>query len=151
MALVVLQNLMSLTKKRGLHSEMSHASSQDTYQAISVKAEVLSDAEAEEDPDPVPFPGIIAEPEVSCVSVPMLRGFHRYGYPLFFELCCSEQLTFITNYFLNKRSTYRAWSCLEEADITTHLRLPPSQSLSTCLVMIIQNQPCSRCLHFVHK
>jgi hypothetical protein len=76
-ALVVLQNLTGSKKERVLHSEMSPASSQDTYQAISVKAEVLSDAEAEENPDPITFPGIIAEPEVSCVSMSMLGRFHK--------------------------------------------------------------------------
>jgi hypothetical protein len=49
-ALLVLQNLTDSEKERGLRSEMSPAASQDVYQAISVKAEVLSDAEAEEDP-----------------------------------------------------------------------------------------------------
>jgi hypothetical protein len=52
---------------------MSPGASQDAYQAISVKAEVPSDAEAEEDPLAITFPGgIKAEPEVSCVSVSML-------------------------------------------------------------------------------
>jgi hypothetical protein len=56
---------------------MSPASSKDGYQAISVKTEVLSDAEAEEDSLAITFPGgIKAEPEVSCVSVSMLGGFH---------------------------------------------------------------------------
>jgi hypothetical protein len=56
---------------------MSPASSQDGYEAISVKAEVLSDAEAGEDPLEITFPGgIKAEPEVSCVSVSMLGRCH---------------------------------------------------------------------------
>jgi hypothetical protein len=38
----------------------------------SVKAEVPSDAETEAAPDPITFPGIKAEPEVSCFSVSML-------------------------------------------------------------------------------
>jgi hypothetical protein len=83
MALVVLQNLTGSKKEGCLHSEMSRISSQDTYQAISVKAEVLSDAEAEEDPDTVTFPELVAESEVSCVSVSMLGRFYKYGYPLF--------------------------------------------------------------------
>jgi hypothetical protein len=85
-ALVVLQNLTGSKKKRDLHSEMSGASSQDTYQAISVKYEVLSDAEAEEDPHPIKFPGTIIEPKVSCVSVFMLGGFHKYRYPSLYEI-----------------------------------------------------------------
>jgi hypothetical protein len=71
-ALVILQNLTESEKKRSLCSEMSAASSQDASQAISVKAEVTSDAEAEEDPLAITSPGIKAEPEVSCVSLSML-------------------------------------------------------------------------------
>jgi hypothetical protein len=85
-ALVVLQNLTDLEKVRCLCSEMSPASSQNAYQAISVKAEVLSDVEEEEDPLPVTFPGIKVEPEVSCVSVSMLGVFHKYRYSLFYQL-----------------------------------------------------------------
>jgi hypothetical protein len=62
---------------RGLCSEICPAASHDAYQAISIKSEVPSDAEAEEDPLAIPFPaGIKAEPEVSCVSVSMLSRFH---------------------------------------------------------------------------
>jgi hypothetical protein len=71
-ALIVLQNLTDSEKQRGMDSEMSPAFSQDSYQAISVKAEVPSDAEAEEDP----LAGMKAEPEVSCASVSMLGQFH---------------------------------------------------------------------------
>jgi hypothetical protein len=55
---------------------MSPASSQDAYKAISVKAEVPSDAETEEDPLSITSPGVKAEPEVSYVSVSMLGRFH---------------------------------------------------------------------------
>jgi hypothetical protein len=85
-ALVILQNLTDSEKEQGLHSEMCPASSQDTYQAVSVKAEVPSDAEAEEDPDPITFPGTITEPEVSYLSVSMLGGFHRYRYSSLYGL-----------------------------------------------------------------
>ncbi|XP_033607406.1 zinc finger protein 782-like [Cryptotermes secundus] len=51
-------------KLQGPCSEMSPASSQDSYQAISVKAEVLSDAEEEESPVPLTFVEIKAEPEI---------------------------------------------------------------------------------------
>jgi hypothetical protein len=52
-----------------------------------MNAEVRSSAEAEEDPFAVTFPGgIKAEPEVSCVSVSMLGGFHKYKYPSFYKL-----------------------------------------------------------------
>jgi hypothetical protein len=59
-----------------LCTEMSPASPYDTYQAISIKAEVPSDAEAEADPLAITFPGIKSESEVSCVSVTMSGRFH---------------------------------------------------------------------------
>jgi hypothetical protein len=68
-AFVVLQNLADLEKGQGLCSEICPASSHDAYEAISIKAEVFSDAEGEEYPVPIKFPGIKAEPEVSCISV----------------------------------------------------------------------------------
>jgi hypothetical protein len=85
-ALLVLQNLRDSENVQGLCGEICPASSRDAYQAIGIKAEVPSDVEAEEDPDPMTFPGIKAEPEVSCVSVSMLGGFHKYIYPSFYEL-----------------------------------------------------------------
>jgi hypothetical protein len=66
---------MDLEKVRSLHSEICPASSHNTYPAVSIKAEVFSDAEEEEYPEPLTFVGIEAEPEVSCVSVSMLWGF----------------------------------------------------------------------------
>jgi hypothetical protein len=80
---LVLQNPRDLEKERGPCGEICPVSSQDAYQAISIKAEVLSDAEAEEDPDTKTFPGIKAEPEVSCVSVSMLGRLPQYNYPHF--------------------------------------------------------------------
>jgi hypothetical protein len=65
---------------------MSPASSQDAYQAIRVKAEVLSDAEGEECPHPITYLGIKAEPEVRCVSLSIVGGFYKYRYPSFYEL-----------------------------------------------------------------
>jgi hypothetical protein len=65
---------------------MCPASSQDAYQAISIKAEVLSDAEAEEDPLAITSPGMKAEPEVSCVSLSMLGRFHKDRYLSFYKL-----------------------------------------------------------------
>jgi hypothetical protein len=79
--LLVLQNVTDSEKERSLCCEMSPASLQeDAYQAIGVKAEVPSDEEAKEDPDPITFPGIKAEPQVSCVTVSVLGGFHKYKY-----------------------------------------------------------------------
>jgi hypothetical protein len=68
-AFVVLQNLADLEEGHGLCSEICPASSSDAYQAVTTKTEVFSDAEEEEYPVPITFPGINAEPEVSCVSV----------------------------------------------------------------------------------
>jgi hypothetical protein len=68
-AFVVLQNLTDLEKVRDMCSEMCPASSCDAYQAVAIKAEVFSNAEEEEYPVRITFPGIKAEPEVSCVSV----------------------------------------------------------------------------------
>jgi hypothetical protein len=63
-----LQNLVDLDKVGGLCSETCQASSRDAYQAVSIKAEVFSDAEEEEYAVPLTFVGIKVEPEVSCVS-----------------------------------------------------------------------------------
>jgi hypothetical protein len=70
-ALLVLQNAADLESihVRGLCGEICPASSRDAYQAVSIKTEVPSDAEVEEDPLAIPFSGIKAEPEVSCVPV----------------------------------------------------------------------------------
>jgi hypothetical protein len=84
--LVVLQDLTDLEKVRDPRREICPASSHDAYQAISIKAEKLSDAEDEEDPVPITFPAINLEPEVSYVSVSTLCGLHRYGYPSFYRL-----------------------------------------------------------------
>jgi hypothetical protein len=54
----------------GVCSEMCPASSHEGNGFIWIKTEVLSDVELEEDPVPVPFPGIKSECEVSfCVSI----------------------------------------------------------------------------------
>jgi hypothetical protein len=65
---------------------MCPASSHDAYQAISQMAEVPSVAEDEKNPVPQTSVGIEAVPQVSCVSVSMSGGFHKYGYSLFCEL-----------------------------------------------------------------
>jgi hypothetical protein len=75
-ALVVLQNLTDSEKEGSLCREMYPAFSQDEYQAISVKAEVPPEAEAEEDPLAITYSGKQAEPKVRCVSVSMLGRFH---------------------------------------------------------------------------
>jgi hypothetical protein len=100
--LFALQNPADLETVLGLHSEICPTSSHDACLASSIKAEVLSDAEAEEDPVPLTFVGIKAEPEVSSVSVSMLGGFHKYRYPLFSKLLL-EQLIFVGILFLQKQ------------------------------------------------
>jgi hypothetical protein len=68
---------------QGLCTEICPESS---HEAITIKAEVLSDVEEEEDPLATIFPEIKAEPEVSCVSVSMLGGFHKYTYLSLYEI-----------------------------------------------------------------
>jgi hypothetical protein len=92
--LVVLQNPTDSENVQGLCSEICPASSHAAYEAVSIKAEVLSDikaeelsdAEEEDYPVPVTLPGIKTEPEVSRVSMSMLGIFHIYRYSLFYEL-----------------------------------------------------------------
>ncbi|XP_033607479.1 uncharacterized protein LOC111864806 [Cryptotermes secundus] len=45
----------------------AYPTTHDANQAMDVKAEAVSDAEEEEDPVPITFPEIKAEPEVSCM------------------------------------------------------------------------------------
>jgi hypothetical protein len=90
--LVVLQNLTDSENVGGRCTGICPTSSHDAYQAINIKAKVLSDAEAEEDPLALTSPGIKAEPEVSCVSVSMLGGFHKYKYPSFYKHSIYELL-----------------------------------------------------------
>jgi hypothetical protein len=54
---------------QGLCTEVCPASSHDICQSLSIKAEVLSGEEEEEDPLAISFPEIKAEPEVSYVTV----------------------------------------------------------------------------------
>jgi hypothetical protein len=84
-ALVVLQNLADSEHVRSLCTEICSSVPHDVYKTISIKAELLSDVEEADDPVPITFPEIKAEPEVSYVSVSMLGGFHKYRYSLFYE------------------------------------------------------------------
>jgi hypothetical protein len=61
---------------QGVCGEICPASSQVAHQAVSIKAEVPSDAEAGDDSGPIAFPGMKAEPEVSSVSVSICGQFH---------------------------------------------------------------------------
>jgi hypothetical protein len=58
---------------RSLRGEICPASSHDAYQAVGIKAEVPSDAEAEEDPLAITSPRIQAELEVSCLCIHVRR------------------------------------------------------------------------------
>jgi hypothetical protein len=76
-AFLDLQNPADLERVHvgGLCGEICPAASHDAHQAISVKAEVPPDAEAEEDPLAITSPGIKDEPEVSS-SMSILGRFH---------------------------------------------------------------------------
>jgi hypothetical protein len=68
--LIVLQNVTYSENVQGLCSEIWPAYSHDAFQASSIKAEELSDMEAEEEeeeeyPMAITYPGIKPEPEVS--------------------------------------------------------------------------------------
>jgi hypothetical protein len=77
-SLFVLQDVTDLEKVRGLCGEIYTACSHDVTHAVRIKTEELSDAEVVEGPSAITFTGIKDEPEVSCVSVSMLSGFHKY-------------------------------------------------------------------------
>jgi hypothetical protein len=127
----VLQDLTDLEKVRSPHREICPASTDKAYQAISIKAEKLSDAEDEDDPVPVTFPVINLEPEVSCVSVSMLCGLHIYvGIPHFTNFCYREQITLIRSFFFSLKVEKHIQSLGQvrrSRHITTGLEIPPSQ------------------------
>jgi hypothetical protein len=147
--LVVLQDPTASENVQGLCTEICPAFTHDAYQAISVKAEVLSDIEEEEDPltaevlsrieeeeDPlaIPFPGgIKVEPEVSCVTVYMLGAFHKFRYSMFMNFSYSEQLTFINSVFAEAETYIHSTGLLGES---RHRHLCAS-------LLILQNQLCS--------
>jgi hypothetical protein len=67
--ILALQNYMALEKGvPGPYGE-TYLTSDDTNQAMNVKAEEVSDVEVDEGPVPITFPEIKAEPEVSCMSL----------------------------------------------------------------------------------
>jgi hypothetical protein len=89
-ALVVFQNLADSEKERGACGEMYPGTCLDAYKHISIKVVKLSDAEYEEYPLPITFPGIMAEPEVSCESVSVLEVFQKDGIPRFAKFFYNE-------------------------------------------------------------
>jgi hypothetical protein len=95
-ALFFLQDVTDLEKLQGLCGEISTACSHNVcHHAISIKAEEFLDAEVVEEPAPITFPGIKDEPEVSCGSVSLLSGFHKYVIARFTVFCYREQLTYV--------------------------------------------------------
>jgi hypothetical protein len=89
MALFVLQDVSVLEEGQGLCGEIYTASSHDVIHAVNIKTEEFSDAEVVEAPVPIAFPKIKADPEVSCVSVSMFNGFHKYTTARFTSFCYS--------------------------------------------------------------
>jgi hypothetical protein len=64
-----LQNCTNLKKVvPGLCGE-TYPGSDDANQAMNIKVEEVSDLEEKEDPVPITFPKLKAEPEVSCMPV----------------------------------------------------------------------------------
>jgi hypothetical protein len=82
-ALIVLQDLMDFEKIQGQHIEICPATSQDAYQAISIKHEAFSDAEEEHNSDETLLR--MVKPEVSSVSISILGRFHKYRHSSFYE------------------------------------------------------------------
>jgi hypothetical protein len=124
--LIVLQNLADLEEIRGRCSEICPESSHVAYQAISIKAEVFSDAEEEEYPLPLTFPKIKTEPEVSCGSV---RWISQKQGSLILRTSI-EQTTYIRKRILFPKAEKYIHNMgqVEEAG-TTYLHLPPPQSV----------------------
>jgi hypothetical protein len=82
-SIFVLQNLADSEDVKSFCSEIHPASSRVACDASSIKTEEVSAAEEERCPVPITFRRIKAEPEVSCVTVSMLNGFHKYRYSSF--------------------------------------------------------------------
>jgi hypothetical protein len=78
--MLVLQNCMDMRKHGpGLYSETCHTSSGDFNQIIGIKVEEVITIKEEEGPEPISFPILKTEHEVSCTSVcPLLCTSYRY-------------------------------------------------------------------------
>jgi hypothetical protein len=128
-ALFVLQDVTGLEKVQGLCGEIYTASSHDVSHAVIIKTEEFSDAEEVEEPVPVTFPGIKAEPEVSCVSVSMLSWFHKYTTAQFTYFCYSEQLKFVGSSFIKAIKCIRNMGQVQRSRHDRPPASPPSQSV----------------------
>jgi hypothetical protein len=86
-----------------------------------------------------------------CLSV--LCGLHKYRYPSFYKLCCSEQLifVFVISYFCESREVHTQHAAGGRKQTSPPACISHHPSLSTCLVLITQIQLCSWCLHFINK
>jgi hypothetical protein len=68
--MLVLQNCVDLRKQEpGLSSEICHALSGDCHQVIGIKVEEGISIKEGDVPEPISFPKIKTESEVSCMSV----------------------------------------------------------------------------------
>jgi hypothetical protein len=67
--IMVLQNSTKVKKEEWDPFVETYPTSDDVEEAKNVKAEEGSDVDEEEDPVPITFPKIKAEPEVSCISL----------------------------------------------------------------------------------
>jgi hypothetical protein len=76
--MVVLQNYMKLEEVTPGPCGETYQMSHDANQAINIKAEAASDIEEEEEPVPITFPEIKAEPEVSCMCLSECSLLGRY-------------------------------------------------------------------------
>jgi len=78
--MVVLQNSMDSQKNQpGSCNETCHTSSADCNQIIGIKVEEVTSIKEEESPQPISFPIINTEHEVSYISVcPLLCTSYRY-------------------------------------------------------------------------
>jgi hypothetical protein len=84
---------------------------------------------------------------VSCVSVSMLGQFHKYRYPSFYELLLQWRAYIRKIFYFWKRTSTELGVVGEQQKPRPTWTPPPSQSRSTCLVLIIQNQLCSRSIN----
>jgi hypothetical protein len=133
-ALFDLQNLTDLGKIRVLCDDIYTASSHDVcHHAISRKDKGFSDAEVVEGPVPIAFTGIKDKPEVSCVSVCMLSGFHKYRTARFPNIWYSEHLTLVGSSFLKADIFIHNTGHVQRSSDDHPSATPPSQSVCmTC-------------------
>jgi hypothetical protein len=66
---MVLQNYTNVEKVVPGPCGETCSTSYDSDQAMNIKAEEVSEVKVEEDPEPITFPKIKAESEVSCMSL----------------------------------------------------------------------------------